>query len=121
MAIDTTTVKVSRSENVLSRAVQYFTTDSATAADTVFNFGFVPDRVRFINLTDRIQDEWFAGMAADTALHTVAAGTVTLATSGGITVNTAANAAGTVKRGDISIPAALMVASKSFVIMAEMA
>lgn len=108
-----------RSETQCSRAVQYFTTDAVAAANTTFNFGFVPDVVRFINLTDRIQDEWFAGMAADSALHTVAAGTVTLAASGGITVASAGNAAGTVQEGDITILAALMVASKSFVIVAE--
>lgn len=115
------TSSTARNEGITSRVIQYFTTDATAAATTVFNFGFVPDHVRFINLTDRIQDEWFAGMAADSALHTVAAGTVTLATSGGITVATAANAAGTVQEGDISIPAALMVASKSFAIVAEMA
>lgn len=119
MGIATSTV--ARNETVSSRAVQYFTTDGSAAAATVFNFGFVPDMVRFTNLTDRIEDEWFAGMAADSALHTIAAGTRTLATSGGITVAAAANAAGTVQEGDITIPAALMVASKSFVIVAEMA
>lgn len=110
-----------RNEQVTSRAIQYFTTDAVAAVNTTFNFGFVPDHVRFINLTDRIQDEWFAGMAADSALHTVAAGTVTLAVSGGITVASAANIAGTVQEGDVTIPAALMVASKSFAVIAEMA
>lgn len=110
-----------RNVGVTSRVVQYFTTNGDAAADTTFNFGFVPDRVRFVNLTDRIEDEWFAGMAAGYALHTVAAGTRTLATTGGITVYDVANAAGTVAEGDVVIPAALMVASKSFVIVAEMA
>ena len=113
------TSAVVRAETHGSRAVQYFTTDAVAAAVTVFNFGFVPDIVRFINLTDRIQDEWFAGVPADYALHTVAAGAVTYVTSGGITVSAAVNAAGTVQEGDISIPAALMVASKSFAIIAE--
>ena len=113
------TASTVRSETQGSRAVQYFTTDAVAAADTVFNFGFVPDVVRFVNLTDRIQDEWFAGVPAGYALHTVAAGAVTYVTTGGITVATAGNAAGTVQEGDITIPAALMVASKTFVIVAE--
>lgn len=99
-------------EGINSRTRQYFTTDSATAAATDFSFGFKPNHVRFVNLTDRIEDEWFYGMAADSALHTVAAGTRTLATSGGITVAS--------DTGVVTIPAALMVASKSFVIIAEL-
>ena len=108
-----------RSETQGSRAVQFFSTDAVAAAVTTFNFGFVPDIVRFVNLTDRIQDEWFAGMPAAYALHTVAAGAVTYVTIGGITVAAAGNAAGTVNEGDITIPAALMVASKDFAIIAE--
>ena len=113
------TSAIVRSETQGSRAVQFFSTDAVAAAVTVFNFGFVPDIVRFVNLTDRIQDEWFAGVPADYALHTIAAGTVTYVTTGGITVSAARNAAGTVNEGDISIPAALMVASKDFAIIAE--
>jgi hypothetical protein len=113
------TSSVARNEQVTSRAIQYFTTDGTAAADTVFNFGFVPNHVRFVNLTDRIEDEWFSGMAADSALHTVAAGTRTLAASGGLTVY--ADATVSNNKGDIKVPAALMVASKSFVIVAEMA
>ncbi len=115
------TSSVARNEGITSRAINYFTTDAGAAAATTFNFGFVPDRVRFVNLTDRIEDEWFAGMAADSALHTIAAGTRTLAGSGGITVRSAPAADGSYQEGDVVIPAALMVASKSFVIVAEMA
>lgn len=114
------TASTVRNEGITSRAIQYFTTDGVAAVDTVFNFGFAPSHVRFINLTDRIEDEWFAGMGDAAALHTVAAGTRTLVASGGITVSAQRNAAGTVNAGDILIPAALMVASKSFVIIAEM-
>lgn len=115
------TTSTARNEGITSRATQYFTTDAVAAADTVFNFGFAPSRVRFINLNDRIEDEWFVGMTNPGALHTVAAGTRTLVGAGGIAVAEQANAAGTVSRGDITIPAALMVASKSFVIIAQMA
>ena len=43
------------------------------AAATTFTLGFAPRKVRFVNLTDRIQDEWFEGMASASSLHTVAA------------------------------------------------
>jgi hypothetical protein len=61
---------------------------TSTVGAFVFQTGFTPRFVKFINLTDRIQDEWFDGMTADYSLHTVAAGTVTLATSGGISIDT---------------------------------
>lgn len=115
------TSSVARNEGVTSRAIRYFTTDAVAAADTTFNFGFVPAHVRFINLTDRIEDEWFAGMASPAALHTIAAGTRTLVGAGGLSVTALSNEAGTAVAGDILVPAALMVASKSFAIIAEMA
>lgn len=104
------TSAINRSTGVLNRTIEYFTTNADTAADTTFAFGFKPRYVRFINLTDRIEDEWFEGMAAGYALHTVAAGTRTLVTTGGITIDS---------DGNVSIPAALMVASKSFAMIAE--
>jgi hypothetical protein len=60
-----------------------------TAADTTrVVVGFKPRYVRFVNLTDRVQVEWFEGMAANTSLKTAAAGTRTLeTTNGGITVD----------------------------------
>jgi hypothetical protein len=76
--------------------------DSATAA--TFTVGFTPRVVRFHNLTDRISDEWFEGMAAASALHTVAAGTRTLETSNGITVG----------EDGFTVNATTMVASKTF-------
>lgn len=101
---------VNKSVGIFTKTIQYFTTDAVAAADTVFAFGFKPRSVRFINLTDRIQDEWFEGMANPGSLHTLAAGTATLVGAGGITINA---------DGNVSIPAALMVASKSFAIIAE--
>lgn len=101
---------INKSVGIFTKTIQFFTTDAVAAADTVFAFGFKPRAVRFINLTDRVQDEWFEGMPNGYALHTVAAGTVTYVTTGGITINA---------DGNVSIPAALMTASKSFVVVAE--
>jgi hypothetical protein len=67
--------------------------------------GFVPRVVRFRNVTDRISDEWYEGMAAASSIHTVAAGTVTLETTNGITVNA---------DGTFTLTAVTMVASKTF-------
>jgi ABC-type taurine transport system ATPase subunit len=62
---------------------------SITAADTTrVVVGFKPRYVRWVNLTDRVEVEWFEGMAANTSLKTAAAGTRTLeTTNGGITVD----------------------------------
>jgi phosphatidylserine synthase len=90
---------------VINHAVGRVVTDSGAAAVTTFTVGFVPRVVRFINLTDRIQDEWFEGMAAYESLHTVAVGTVTLETTNGISVGT---------DGTFTVKAATIVASKTF-------
>jgi hypothetical protein len=65
-------------------ATAIVTTDSIT-----LDVGFQARYVRFVNLTDRVEIEWFEGMAAGDCLKTVAAGTRThevAATNGGITV-----------------------------------
>jgi hypothetical protein len=104
------TSAINNSQGVVNRTIEYFTTDAVAAVDTTFAFGFKPRMVKFVNLTDRITNEWFEGMAAAYALKTIAAGTRTLEVTGGITVNAT---------GTVTIPAALMVASKSFVVIAE--
>ena len=59
-----------------------------TAADYIVqSVGFTPRYVKFDNVTDRIQAEWYEGMAADTCVKTAAAGTRTLETTNkGITI-----------------------------------
>ena len=113
------------------------TTDATAAVKTYFHCGFVPRYVRFENITDRIVDEFVKGMTADESIHIVAAGTRTLAASGGITLedNTAVSVALSVVMPDgalvlappasgvqyvqgFSVPAALMVASKRFIVLA---
>ena len=69
----------------VQRAVGRHLNSSAEAAFTVV-CGFKPRYVRVVNLTDKIEGEWFEGMTADYMLRTVAAGTRTHQTSNGITI-----------------------------------
>lgn len=79
-------------------------TSSATAAAATLSLPFTPRKFRLVNFTDRITDEWLEGMAAAESLHTVAAGTVTLETTNGITVS----------GGSVTLTATTLVASKTF-------
>lgn len=70
-----------------------FTHDaSLTAGDyLLFECGFTPKFVRVVNVTDRIQVEWFEGMADDTCLKRVAAGDMSIETTNkGITITDSA-------------------------------
>ena len=60
-----------------------FDATAITAADsTLVNLGFTPKYICWENLTDRIKNEWFEGMAANSAVNTVANGTRTLSVTG---------------------------------------
>lgn len=109
MALTTNTQ--SNSMGVVNHASGYVVTDAGAAADTTFQLGFLPRVVRFVNLTDRISLEWAEGMAANSALRTVAAGTRTLDVSSGITVN---NSPSTGVSNSFMIKTADMIASKVF-------
>lgn len=85
MALTTNTQENSMS--VVNHASGYVVTDAGAAADTTFQLGFMPRIVRFVNLTGRITLEWANGMAANSALRTIATGVRTLDVSSGITVN----------------------------------
>lgn len=100
-----TTNTKSYPHGIYNRAVGRVVSDAGAATAITLNIGFVPRHFRIINLTDRITDEWFEGMAAASSLHAVAAGTLTLETTNGVTV--AAN-------GDVTLTAVTMAASKSF-------
>ena len=65
-----------------------FDATAITAADsTLVSLGFTPKYVVWENVTDRVKIEWYEGMAANTSIKTVAAGTRTLeTTNGGITI-----------------------------------
>ena len=59
-----------------------FDATAITATDyTRVQCGFKPRYIKWINLTDRIQVEWYEGMTASQNLKTVAAGTRTLDTT----------------------------------------
>ena len=61
-----------------------FDATAITAADYVeIVCGFQPTYVVWENNTDRTRGEWFQGMAANSCLKTVAAGTRTLEVTGG--------------------------------------
>lgn len=101
MALSTNTQSANQIRNhAVGRAI----TDATTAAAATFTCGFLPRIVRFHNVTDRISDEWFEGMAAASSLHTVAAGTRTLETSNGVTLTA----------DGFTMNATAMVASKTF-------
>ena len=109
MALTTNTQ--TNSNGVVNRAMGKIVSDGGAAAAAVLQLGFVPRYVRFVNLTDRITEEWFEGMAAASSLHAVAAGTQTLETVNGISVDATAKT--------ITLTAVTMVASKTFYWMAE--
>ena len=108
MAIATTVV--TQSNGVKNLYVNYFSTSAAAAAATTFSgIGFTPRKVTLINLTDRISDVWYEGMASASSYHTVAAGTNTLETTNGVAVS-----------GDtVTFTATTMVASKVYVLECE--
>ena len=51
--------------SVFNFAVGHISTDAAGAAAQTIQLGFMPRKINFVNLTDRISDEWFEGMALD--------------------------------------------------------
>jgi len=61
--------------------VTYDATAITTTDYTRIACGFKPRYIRWLNLTDRIQIEWWEGMTASQNLRTVAAGTRTLDTT----------------------------------------
>lgn len=61
--------------------VVYDATAITTTDYTRIAVGFKPKYIKWLNLTDRIQIEWYEGMTASQVLLTVAAGTRTLDTT----------------------------------------
>jgi len=91
---------------IVQRAQGRYLDDAGTPGAMAITLGFTPRYVRVINLTDRIEFEWFEGMTATHALKTVAAGTRTLETSGGITVSSTAQ--------NFSLAAAAVLQNKQY-------
>lgn len=102
MALTTNTQ--SNSNGVCNFAVGKIVSDAGAAAAATITLGFTPRYIKFVNLTDRITDEWFEGMASASSLHTVAAGTMTLETTNGIAVS----------GPSFTLTATTLVASKTF-------
>lgn len=69
----------------LTRMVTISHIDTGTVAARKFTTGFRPRYVKVVNETDRIQMEWFEGMANLEGLLQVANGDKTLVTADGIT------------------------------------
>lgn len=97
-----------------------FDATSITAADeVVVPVGFTPKYVCWENVTDRIKGEWYEGMAAESCIKTVAAGTRTLEVTGGnkgITICDAdgtANTSGRYFKVSQNATLALILASKT--------
>ena len=99
-----TTNVMSETMGIANMAVGRAVSNADVAIAQTFTVGFTPRYVKFVNLTDRITDEWYEGMAADSAIETAAAGSMTLETAGGITVG----------NGYFTVDSTLSVASKTF-------
>lgn len=99
-----TTNTQSNTNGVNNLAIGRMVSDAGAAADTTITLGFTPRYVKFVNLTDRTVDEWFEGMTAFSSLHAVAAGTLTLETTNGISVS----------GPSFTVKAATVPASKTF-------
>ena len=80
------TASTSSAAQMLRMANGSYHDDAASPAAAVAELGFKPRYVRIENVTDRIALEWFEGMTSGHALKTVAAGTRTAETSGGVSV-----------------------------------
>ncbi len=78
------TETINKPLNVLRMAVITHI-DTGTVAAREFLVGFRPRYVHVFNETDRIEEEWFEGMADAEGLIRVADGTGTLVTTLGIT------------------------------------
>jgi len=103
MALTTNTQ--SNSAGIVNFATGLMVEDGAAAAITTVTLGFAPRLVRFRNVTDRISDEWYEGMASASSIHTIANGTVSLETTNGIAVS----------GHTFTLTATTMAASKTYV------
>lgn len=84
MAITSTVVPAQETTRVTSIS---HLDDAGSPAAASYDLGYTPRYVKVDNVTDRISFEWYTGMTTDHAVKTVAAGTRTLETSGGVTVS----------------------------------
>lgn len=109
MALTTNTQQ--QSAGVVNHSTGVLVNDAGGAVSVTLNIGFVPRLFRIMNVTDSISYEWMTGMTNPGATKQVLAGTRSLQTTEGPTIGTAA--AGT--DGTVTIPASIILASKTFV------
>lgn len=102
MALTTNTQSIS--QGVINQSAGRVITDGGAAAITTFTVGFLPRMVRWVNVTDLTTYEWYEGMAAASAVKTVAAGTRTLNLTEGPTI----------VNGSFSVPVTAILASKTY-------
>lgn len=111
----TTVNTMANAESIVNHATGQVTTDAATAAALTITCGFKPRLIRWINVTSTaamLKREWYDGMAANNAiLSTGTTGVVTLDTTGGPSVGSAA----TNNDGTFTMPAGSVPASSTFV------
>jgi len=77
--------------NIAQGSAVFDATAIVAADSVVISLGFTPKYVCWENVTDRTKVEWYQGMAANSCIKTIAAGTRTLEVTGGnggITVST---------------------------------
>lgn len=81
-----TATKTNANETTRLATINHF--DDAAFPDAAsYRLGFKPRYVRVDNVTDRIMLEWYEGMTSTHAVKTLAVGTRSLETSGGVTVS----------------------------------
>ena len=74
--------------NVAIGTITFDSTSITTTDYTQIDTGFEPRYICLENVTDRVKVEWYKGMAANTWILTVAAGTRTLDTTASAIVST---------------------------------
>lgn len=74
-------------QSVNAAAQGYFLDNAASPAALTALIGFKPRKITVENLTDRIKFEFYEGMAQNSMLQTLAAGTRTLVVSAAITTS----------------------------------
>lgn len=111
-----TTPQPNDSNGVVNYSSGGITTDSSTAAALTISVGFVPRRVRVLQLTGTgagTEFELLDQMAATQALKTILAGTRTIDTTSAIVINTDTNNGANGR--SFTLSAGVMVVSSTFV------
>ena len=75
----------SQAAGVVNHTAGHIVTDAAAAAAASIQLGFAPRVVRIHNLTDRISDEWYAGMTEDSIYESIIGITAKLDADAGVT------------------------------------